>query len=284
MTTSLPPPSSAYTTPPNSQGNHQFSPLPSASGTPTNISPTSPHHVSILPTFPLATKQLRPPKLPLYVPAVLRPTERPNRPSPLTPPRSVHGSTDSLNGRDGGRPRSRRSTGDSRQGTDSDAPVESPSQPDWSFGAVEGLPTRDHWKPDANATICDAPTCHKTFNLFERRHHCRRCGHVFCNNDSHYTVLLDHRADFHPEGNPSRACKHCWDRYGHWKTAWWARAGGRDEDGDGSDTGSTTTPTTPVSGGGMGAGAKPIGGGGGDDGPKSAVAGSAPRDWSWSTF
>ena len=284
MTTTSLPPHSAYTTPPNSQGNHQFSPLPSASGTPTNISPASPHHASsILPTFPLATRQLRPPKLPLYVPAVLRPTERAHRPSPLTPPRSVHGSTDSLDGRDGGgRPRSRRSTNESLGGTDSDAPSEPSCQPDWSFGAVEGLPTRDHWKPDANATICDAPTCHKTFNLFERRHHCRHCGHVFCNNDSHYTVLLDHRADFHPEGNPSRACKHCWDRYGHWKAAHWARGARNDEDGDeaGGDTGSTTTPTSPVSG----AGAQLIGGGRGDDVPKSAVANSAPRDWSWSTF
>ena len=279
MTTTLAPSAAvaaaAYATPPNSQGNHHhISPAHSAVGTPTNVSPSSPHPGPILPHFPLATRQLRPPKLPLYVPAVLRPTERPHRAPPLTPPRSVHGSTDSLDHRPGGRPPSRRSTGESHQaGSDRENP--SPREP--CFGAVEGLPTRDHWKPDANAIVCDAPTCHKSFNLFERRHHCRRCGHVFCNTDSHYLVPLDHRADFHPEGNWSRACKHCWDRYNRWKAAPW---GGGDDD---NDTGSTTTPTTPVSGAVAGGRAMWIGGGR-EDLPRSAVAGSAPRDWSWSTF
>lgn len=276
MTTSFPA-SSAYATPPNSQGKHQFSPVHTMLGTPAHVSPTSPHHGSLLPNLPLATRQLRPPKLPLYVPAVLRPTERAHRASPLTPPRSVHGSTDSLDDRDGGRPRSRRSTAESQPRVDdADRTPERSSPAEPTFGVVEGLPTRHHWKPDANAVICDAPTCHKSFNLFERRHHCRHCGHVFCNTDSHYTVPLDHHAEFHPEGSLSRACKHCWDRYCQWRTAAWAR-------GNQDDTRSTTAPTTPVSG----AGGKQMGGGGagkGDDMLKGGWAGSAPRDWSWSTF
>ncbi|CAL8574658.1 Zn finger protein [Xanthoria parietina] len=121
MATSFPS-APAYTTPPNSQGVHtnhhglqQFSPSDSATSTPVDQSPLSPNP-SNFPTLPLSGRQLRPPKSPMYVPAALRPTERPHRPSPLTPPRSLHGSTDSLD-RTGGesRPVSRRSTASTRK-------------------------------------------------------------------------------------------------------------------------------------------------------------------------
>lgn len=129
------------------------SPTNSNTNTPANGSPTSPHLASANVLLPTQSRQIRPPKAPLYVPAVLRPTERPSRPqtstapttrdpSPITPPRSVHGSLDSLN--------------------EDPAPVEYQAnfQPKntvskvaedaWKkgerLGEVTGVPTRDHWK------------------------------------------------------------------------------------------------------------------------------------------
>ena len=140
-----------YTTPTSSQinlyGAQQISPVDSASATPLNVSPTSPRNPSQLSYLPLHTRQLRPPKSPLYVPAVLRPTERPVRQSPLTPPRSVHGSLDSLDGAEAGRPLSRRSTGDSMM---KKAGIGRLVEGGWTgesgVGAVTGVPTREHWK------------------------------------------------------------------------------------------------------------------------------------------
>ncbi|QRV76848.1 Zinc finger, FYVE-type protein [Ceratobasidium sp. AG-Ba] len=48
------------------------------------------------------------------------------------------------------------------------------------------------WKPDNMADECDTWTCTTRFSLFERRHHCRKCGGVFCQAcTSQKTLLLD---------------------------------------------------------------------------------------------
>lgn len=119
--------------------------------TTTNSSPTSPRLSSAtLNQLPLQSRQLRPPKAPLYVPAALRPTERPQRHSPPTPPRSVHGSLDSLSNSDSEvhEPISRRSTMDST--TSSNGIISKLAEDEWmkneDLGSVTGLPTRDHWK------------------------------------------------------------------------------------------------------------------------------------------
>ena len=278
MTTDFPLAAQAYTTPPNSHGVHvaqnglqQFSPSDSAANTPMNQSPLSTHNPSNFTALPLAGRQLRPPKSPMYIPAALRPTERPHRVTPLTPPRSLHGSTDSLERARESRPTSRRSN----RSITKKGPMgklcedEFPSDDDETFPPVEGTPTRQHWKPDANASVCDAPTCHKSFNLFERRHHCRHCGHIFCNEHSSYQIPLDHDAEFHPEGTPSRACQHCWDRYRGWRISRTSRT-------NSLRSTATATPGTPIPG--------MIEGGQGPEGQKGSVASSVPRDWNWSTF
>ncbi|KAF5355838.1 hypothetical protein D9756_004313 [Leucocoprinus leucothites] len=51
---------------------------------------------------------------------------------------------------------------------------------------------RHLWKPDALASHCDNFYCRVGFTLFERRHHCRKCGGVFCQAcTSRSTPLLD---------------------------------------------------------------------------------------------
>ncbi|KAI4086850.1 MAG: hypothetical protein LQ344_007213 [Seirophora lacunosa] len=288
MATGFPPTSQAYTTPPNSHGVHtaqnglqQLSPSDSTVNTPTNQSPLSPHQPSDFSALPLTGRQL--PKTALHVPAALRPTERPHRPVPLTPPRSLHGSTDSLDIAIESRPASRRSTASNthlRHGLLSKLPEHEPaainlqssssSISSETFHPIEGAPTRQHWKHDSHAPVCDAPTCHRSFNLFERRHHCRHCGHVFCNEHSSHRIPLDHDAEFHPEGALSRACQHCWDRYRAWRVERTSRANSL------TSSLATATPGTPI----PGTGGVPSAG----EGLKGSVANSVPRDWNWSTF
>lgn len=137
----------ATTTPtaPNQISVHgQPSPTNSVTTTPSNNSPTSPRlTTAALHQLPLQSRQLRPPKGPLYVPAALRPTERPQKSSPITPPRSVHGSLDSLE--ESAEPISRRSTMESKS-----SGISKVAEHEWmkneSLGEVTGLPTRDHWK------------------------------------------------------------------------------------------------------------------------------------------
>lgn len=279
MATGFAPAAQAYATPPGSHSVHaaqhgpqQLSPSDSAANTPMDQSPLSPHNLSDFSALPLTGRQLRPPKSPMYVPAALRPTERPHRASPLTPPRSLHGSTDSLDGVVESRPISRRSTTSTKKkGPLGKVAEDEPTavSDDENLPPVEGTPTRQHWKPDAQASICDAPTCHKSFNIFERRHHCRHCGHVFCNEHSSHKVPLDHNAEFHPEGVMSRACQHCWDRHCAWRVSRTSRT-------NSITSGATAMPGTPIPGS--------AGGGQGPEAPRGSVASSVPRDWNWSTF
>ncbi|CCL98334.1 uncharacterized protein FIBRA_00328 [Fibroporia radiculosa] len=85
------------------------------------------------------------------------------------------------------------------------------------------------WKPDAQASHCDIFLCRKRFSVWERRHHCRKCGGIFCGDCSmRATTLLDtSNLDFlyPPRDTPitnfaspvsqvlhTRVCDHCWDQ------------------------------------------------------------------------
>eukprot|EP00667_Euglena_gracilis_P008147 EG_transcript_8246 len=44
------------------------------------------------------------------------------------------------------------------------------------------------WQPDAEAVVCNG--CHRAFKFHRRRHHCRKCGLVFCHPCSRHTALI----------------------------------------------------------------------------------------------
>ncbi|THU88199.1 hypothetical protein K435DRAFT_803712 [Dendrothele bispora CBS 962.96] len=85
------------------------------------------------------------------------------------------------------------------------------------------------WKSDSLASVCDSFYCPTRFSLLERRHHCRKCGGIFCHAcSSHTTPLLDTSSlpFLHPPRNVpiakyaspnspvviSRVCDDCWDQ------------------------------------------------------------------------
>jgi len=128
----------------------------SGSPTPTNTSPTSPRMDTYLKyQLPAQVRQLRPPKSPLYVPAALRPTERVPGKSPMTPPKSLRDSPDSL---EQGNYNSR---ADEESPTVFDLAVQQGLFTDEDLGEVTGPPTKEHWKvrqPDTTSPFV-AKTC-----------------------------------------------------------------------------------------------------------------------------
>ncbi|PBK77529.1 hypothetical protein ARMSODRAFT_1079533 [Armillaria solidipes] len=88
---------------------------------------------------------------------------------------------------------------------------------------------RSLWKPDSAASCCDNFFCRVRFSVFERRHHCRKCGGIFCSQCTPRTTpLLDvSRLPFlHPPRNvpiaafqsqdskiyDARVCDDCFDQ------------------------------------------------------------------------
>ncbi|KAK0623576.1 hypothetical protein B0T14DRAFT_425300 [Immersiella caudata] len=190
----------------NANNQPQISPL-STSG---NASPTSPKNY------------LARPIRPLYMPAVLRPTEFPSKAPPSRPgPEDEDGAEEralrpnssfiSLGGLSALGRLSRRSTGDSGKCVDDQ----------WNldlFPKPTGAPTRKHWKPDHESPVCDHATCKRYFSYFTRRHHCRKCGNIFCDYHSRFEIPLDQDASYNPRGFNSRACAHCYSQFKEWRS------------------------------------------------------------------
>jgi hypothetical protein len=47
------------------------------------------------------------------------------------------------------------------------------------------------WKPDTSTNFCEADECPVRFGMLKRKHHCRRCGHIFCSTHVNYTTPLN---------------------------------------------------------------------------------------------
>jgi hypothetical protein len=252
-------------------------------------------------------RQLRTRRSPLYVPAVLRPTEAPVGTSP--PRKKEGGGVSGVSGVVGG--------GGGVGGGPNDvvgivaepdgvvSPVSTTSirrmvTEEWNEGSrseVTGPPSRNHWKarpppkkksyyfrpvpntsplqPDASAAQCDLAACARRFGVFARRHHCRRCGLIFCAEHSARLVPLDQHARFHDRAPRFRACVDCVGDYGVWAAERARRAAACAPGGGGG--------AAPGPEGGSGAaGIKIAGGKGGLI--NTLIAQSVPKDWNWSTF
>lgn len=217
-------------------------------------------------------KQLRPLKSPLYVPAVLRPTEHFS--SPSTPPKSQHGSLDSLQDAE------RDAELQAAQAELDLQALNSAWADDEDLGDVTGPPTREHWKPDIASPSCDSPQCRSNFNLFIRKHHCRHCGHIFCATHVTRTIPLDQAAKFHPNGSQSRACETCYRQYQRWDTA---RSLRRKNSQNSKDSNlDESGPPTPIAG--QASSHRRIISGGMRSPQQQDMGNSVPKDWAWSTF
>lgn len=126
-------------------------------------------------------------------------------------------------------------------------------------------------QPDSESTICDETTCPRYFGYFNRRHHCRRCGNIFCDAHSLYIIPLDQDANYHPKGTRSRSCEHCHLDYRRWAIARSSRSNSETSE-------EPMTPTVDCKGRGA------LGGIFAKGGMAESVAQSVPRDWHWSTF
>ncbi|KUI65010.1 hypothetical protein VM1G_00167 [Cytospora mali] len=258
--------------PPFQQSN-EISPLSSSNST----SPTSPKNYH--------GRQVRP----LYMPAVLRPTEfstgahaakvsSPTGESDDERAIPSSGSFTSLFAISGLSKLSRRPTADSNS-----------TAVDWNwdlanYPKVNGQPTRRHWKADYEAEVCDEPTCKRFFNYFVRRHHCRRCGNIFCDSHSSFEVPLDESANYNPRGQPSRSCEHCYGDFKVWRSRNSSQASSaanpnqQNQQQQHSAQGCRTVPASPMSASPTNSSPSTPGKG------QPEVAVSVPSDWNWSTF
>jgi len=131
-------------------------------------------------------------------------------------------------------------------------------------------------QPDSEASVCDAPHCNKSFTLFERRHHCRHCGKIFCAQHTPHMLPLDQNSRFNSRGYSSRVCDSCNKEYK--KLCAIAKSSRTSSSSSGDPAQLPTSPIKgsmrPQTGGAMGGLKTRIG----------SYVGSVPRDWSWSTF
>ena len=76
-----------------------------------------------------------------------------------------------------------------------------------AVGLPQGFFTRENWVTDSATTACmAAPSCGVVFTFFNRRHHCRRCGKIYCGACSKGRVVI---VDSGSE-RPHRVCDGCY--------------------------------------------------------------------------
>ena len=63
----------------------------------------------------------------------------------------------------------------------------------------------DHWCKDEGSESCT--DCGVKFTIYERRHHCRSCGKLFCSSCSQYQSEIE-KLNIHDK---VRVCKTCYD-------------------------------------------------------------------------
>ncbi|OAY62716.1 1-phosphatidylinositol-3-phosphate 5-kinase FAB1B [Ananas comosus] len=73
--------------------------------------------------------------------------------------------------------------------------------------------SRDFWMPDNSCRVCY--DCDSQFTVFNRRHHCRHCGRVFCAKCSSNSIprVLDDQKSTRDEGERVRVCNFCFKQW-----------------------------------------------------------------------
>eukprot|EP00252_Welwitschia_mirabilis_P006933 TRINITY_DN1789_c0_g1_i11.p1 TRINITY_DN1789_c0_g1~~TRINITY_DN1789_c0_g1_i11.p1 ORF type:complete len:1967 (+),score=353.98 TRINITY_DN1789_c0_g1_i11:165-6065(+) len=73
--------------------------------------------------------------------------------------------------------------------------------------------SRSFWMPDASCTLCYE--CESPFTIFNRRHHCRVCGRVFCGKCTTNTIPSSSVHGWTPEheGERIRVCMYCYNSW-----------------------------------------------------------------------
>lgn len=66
--------------------------------------------------------------------------------------------------------------------------------------------SKEFWMPDQYCKYCYG--CDEAFSIYKRRHHCRMCGQIFCNNCSNFYI---DGLQINLQGQ-QRACRHCYDQ------------------------------------------------------------------------
>ncbi|KAM5274232.1 zinc finger FYVE domain-containing protein 26 isoform 2-T2 [Ctenodactylus gundi] len=82
-----------------------------------------------------------------------------------------------------------------------------PSQPLLEFVPPATPPARHQWVPDETESICMV-CCREHFTMFNRRHHCRRCGRLVCGSCSTKKMVVEGCRE-----NPTRVCDQCYHYY-----------------------------------------------------------------------
>ncbi|XP_006884816.1 PREDICTED: zinc finger FYVE domain-containing protein 26 [Elephantulus edwardii] len=82
-----------------------------------------------------------------------------------------------------------------------------PSQPTMEFVPPATPPARHQWVPDETESVC--MVCRREhFTMFNRRHHCRRCGRLVCSSCSTKKMVVEGCRE-----NPARVCDQCYSYY-----------------------------------------------------------------------
>nr|XP_031309771.1 zinc finger FYVE domain-containing protein 26 isoform X1 [Camelus dromedarius]XP_031309772.1 zinc finger FYVE domain-containing protein 26 isoform X1 [Camelus dromedarius] len=81
------------------------------------------------------------------------------------------------------------------------------SQPLLEFVPPATPPARHQWVPDESESICMV-CCRERFTMFNRRHHCRRCGRLVCSSCSTEKMVVEGCRE-----NPTRVCDQCYSYF-----------------------------------------------------------------------
>ncbi len=68
----------------------------------------------------------------------------------------------------------------------------------------ESVTPEVEWKRDEDVNLCLIEGCGRYFTLFCRRHHCRKCGGIYCNNHCDKLSMIN--------GSLHRVCSACFPK------------------------------------------------------------------------